>query len=110
MRGNSGSLIYAWAVIGWPEILVLVVLVLVILGHRKLPALGRSAGAGLRSGVEKVRGLSGRVGETVDDKIDPSSIGRSAGRSVREVREVRDVFTGNEPPKGGGSGAGSDDG
>jgi sec-independent protein translocase protein TatA len=97
-------------VIGLPEIVVFVVVILLVVGYRKLPAIGRSAGAGLRSGIDGARGLSSKVGDKVEAKVDPSSIGRSAGRSVREVREVRDVFTGKEPPKDGGSGAGSDDG
>jgi Sec-independent protein translocase protein TatA len=96
-------------VIGAPEIAVIVLVVLIFVGYRRLPAIGRSAGQGLRSGMDKVRGLSSRAGEKVEGKVDPSSIGRSAGRSVREVREVRDAFTGKEAPKGGGSGAGSDD-
>ncbi len=85
--------------IGLPEIIVLVVIVLLFVGYRWLPQLGRSAGEGVRTGIDKARGLSSQVGEKVEGKVDPSSIGRSAGRSVREVREVRDAFTGKETPK-----------
>lgn len=84
--------------IGWPEIIVLAVLLLIFFGYRYLPRLGRSAGTGVRTGIDKAKGLSSSVGEKVDEKVDPSSIGRSAGRSLREVREVRDAFTGKEPP------------
>jgi Sec-independent protein translocase protein TatA len=94
-------------VIGLPEILILVVVLLVLFGYRYLPRLGRSAGEGLRSGIDKTKGLSSTVGQKVEDKIDPASIGRSAGSSLREVREVRDAFTGKEPPKDGGSGSDS---
>ena len=85
--------------IGLPEIIVLVVIVLIVVFYKRLPQIGRSAGEGLRSLIDRARGLSGKVGEKVDDKVDPSAIGRSAGRSLREVREVRDAFTGKEAPK-----------
>ena len=83
---------------------MLLVLVAIFVGYRYLPALGRSAGSGLRSATGKARGLSSRVGDKVDGKVDPSSIGRSAGRGLREVREVRDAVTGKQPPKDGESG------
>jgi sec-independent protein translocase protein TatA len=86
-------------VVGLPEIIVLVVIVLIIVGHRRIPEIARGAGNALRSGVDKARGLSSSVGKRVDEKVDPSSIGRSAGRTLREVRETRDAFTGKEPPK-----------
>ena len=85
--------------IGLPEILVLVVIVLIIVGHRRIPEIARATGNALRGGIDKARGLSGSVGKRVEEKVDPPSIGRSAGRSLREVREVRDAFTGKEPPK-----------
>jgi len=86
-------------VIGLPEIIVLAVIVLLVVFYKRLPQLGRSAGEGVRSLIDRARGLSSKVGERVDDKVDPSAIGRSAGRSLREVREVRDAFTGKETAK-----------
>ncbi len=94
--------------IGWLEIVILVVVVLIFVGYRRLPQLGRSAGEGLRSLIDRARGLSSKVGERVDEKVDPPSIGRSAGRSLREVREVRDAFTGKETAKDTKPDAGSD--
>ena len=85
--------------IGLPELLVLVVIVLIVVGYRRLPQLGRSAGSGLRSAIDRARGLSSKVGDKVESNVDPQRIGRSAGRSVREVREVRDAFTGKEASK-----------
>ena len=93
--------------IGLPEIIVLAVIILLVVGYKKLPQIGRSAGGTLRSGVDKARGLSSTVGAKVEETVDPPSIGRSAGRSLREVREVRDAFTGKEPPKKDGSGSDS---
>jgi len=45
-----------------------------------------------------------RILERLDQVLPPpppaalTAIGRSAGRSLREVREVRDAFTGKEAP------------
>ena len=89
--------------IGLPEIIVLVVIVLLVIGYKRLPQIGRAAGGTLRSGVDKARGLSSTVGSKVEDKVDPQAIGRSAGRSLREVREVRDALTGKETPKDEGT-------
>jgi TatA/E family protein of Tat protein translocase len=82
--------------IGLPELVVVAVILLVLFGYRYLPRLGRSAGEGLRSGIDKTKGLSSSVGQKVEDKVDPSSIGRSAGRTLREVRDTRDAFTGKD--------------
>jgi sec-independent protein translocase protein TatA len=86
-------------VVGLPEILVLAVIVLIFFGYKRLPQLGRSAGEGLRTGIDKAKGLSDTVGDKVDGKVDPQSIGRSAGKGLREAREFRDAVTGKETPK-----------
>ena len=85
--------------IGLPEIIVLVVIVLLVVCYKRLPQLGRSAGEGLRSldrqgarALEHGRREGRRQGRS-------AGIGRSAGRSLREVREVRDAFTGKETAK-----------
>jgi sec-independent protein translocase protein TatA len=86
-------------VIGLPEILVLAVVVLLIFGYKRLPQLGRSAGSGLRTGVDKAKELGTQVGDKADGKVDPQSIGRSAGKGLREAREFRDALTGKETAK-----------
>ena len=73
--------------IGPLEIVIIVVVLLLIFGYRKLPALGRSAGEGARE-------LKGSVQEMVGDKADPKTLGKSAGRGLREAREFRDALTG----------------
>lgn len=85
--------------IGLPEILIVVVIVALIFGYKKLPQLGRSAGEGTRKGIDKARELSTTVGDKVDGKVDPSSLGRSAGKGLREAREFRDALTGKETQK-----------
>jgi sec-independent protein translocase protein TatA len=86
-------------VIGLPEILIILVILLLIFGYKKLPKLGRSAGETTRTGIEKARELSTTVGDKVDGKVDPSSLGRSAGKGLREAREFRDALTGKETAK-----------
>jgi hypothetical protein len=86
-------------VVGLPEILLLAVILFVVFGYRYLPRIGRSAGEGLRSGIDKTKDLSSTVGQKVDEKVDPQAIGRSTGRSLREVRDVRDAFTGKDSSK-----------
>lgn len=73
--------------IGPLEIVIIIVVLLLIFGYRKLPALGRSAGEGARE-------LKGSVQEMVGDKADPKTLGKSAGRGLREAREFRDALTG----------------
>ena len=85
--------------IGLPEILIIAVILLLIFGYKKLPQLGRSAGETTRTGIDKARELSTTVGDKVDGKVDPSTIGRSAGKGLREAREFRDALTGKETSK-----------
>lgn len=83
------------------EILIVVVIALVVFGgyfRKHLPQLGRSAGRNARIGTEKARELAdtttGKVGEKVGDKLDPATMGRTAGKHVRDAREFRDSFKG----------------
>jgi sec-independent protein translocase protein TatA len=85
--------------IGLPEILIVLVIVLLFFGYKKLPQLGRSAGEGVKTGIGKAKELSTTVGDKVDGKVDPQNIGRQAGKGLREAREFRDALTGKESPK-----------
>jgi TatA/E family protein of Tat protein translocase len=84
-------------VIGLPEILILLVVVLLVVGYKRLPQFGRSAGKGLRSAGENAKELSAAAGEKFDEKvasaIDPSELGRTAGRGIREARELKAAIT-----------------
>ena len=75
--------------IGPLEIVIVVVILLIFFGYRRLPAIGRSAGEG-------VRHLKGSAEEMVGDKLSPSTLGKSAGRGVREARELRDALKGKD--------------
>ncbi|UJA20383.1 hypothetical protein HJD18_09295 [Thermoleophilia bacterium SCSIO 60948] len=67
--------------IGPLEIAIVLIIALIVIGPKKLPSFGRSAGKGLREFKDSVSGTS-----------DSDSGASSAGRSVRELREaiVRD--------------------
>ena len=67
--------------IGPLEIAIIVLIALVFFGYRYLPGLGRKAGTGARD-------LKDSVQEMVGDKADPSTIGKSAGKGMREVSRV----------------------
>lgn len=82
------------------EILIVIVIAIVVFGgYKKLPQLGRSAGANARIGTEKAKELADTVGDKVGDRFDPESMGRSAGKGMREARDFRDSFKGTlDPP------------
>jgi TatA/E family protein of Tat protein translocase len=77
--------------IGPLEIVIVVVVLALIFGYRRIPAAGRWTGTNLRELKDSVKGTFG-------DKADPKELARSAGKGVREARELRDELTG----KGGG--------
>lgn len=95
------------------EILIVAVIALVVFGgyfRKRLPEFGRTAGQHARVGGEKAKELadqatgratevSGKVGEKVGERFDPATVGRTAGKHVREARELRDSFKGTLDPK-----------
>jgi len=72
---------------GLLEIAIVVAILLVFFGYKKLPALGRSAGEGVKQ-------IKGSAQDAVGDKLDPKTLGKSAGKGVRELRELKDAVTG----------------
>ena len=85
--------------IGPLEIVILVVIVLIIFGgYKRLPALGRSAGEGARVGGQKAKELAG-IARDKADGIDTKKIANSAGRGVREAKELKQVITDPIPEK-----------
>lgn len=85
--------------IGLPEIIILVVIALIVFGaYKRLPALGRSAGKGVRVGGEKAKELAD-VARQKAEGIDAKSIANQAGRGVREAKELKQVITDPVPEK-----------
>jgi sec-independent protein translocase protein TatA len=59
--------------IGLPEILIVLVIVLVVFGPKRLPDLGRSLGSGMREFKDSITG-----GSKDDDDDDPTKLSASS--------------------------------
>ena len=92
---------------GW-EILVIVLILAVFFGYRYLPQLGRSAGDGARQIKEGAEEQAVKVKAYVDEhKPDAGEVGRTAGKHVREYRELKDEVLSTPKPDSAASGAAS---
>jgi sec-independent protein translocase protein TatA len=63
--------------IGPPELLIVLVIVLVIFGPKRLPGLGRSLGSGMREFKDSITGKGSRDDED-DEKTDSTSQANAA--------------------------------
>lgn len=80
--------------IGVFEILIIVLIIIVLFGgYKRLPSLGRSAGTGVRKGGEKAKQIAGQVQDKAGS-VDTKKIGESVGKGLREARDVRDTVKG----------------
>ena len=66
--------------IGWPELLVVLVIVLVIFGPKRLPALGRQLGSGMREFKDSI---TSRHGD--DDEDEPAKLAAAAQATPDET-------------------------
>lgn len=64
------------------QLLIVVAIVAVLFGYKRLPALGRRAGETAGQLAETARGAVG-------DNFDPKAIGRQAGNGMREFNELK---------------------
>jgi Sec-independent protein translocase protein TatA len=88
--------------IGPLELVLLLLIVLLFVGYKWLPGLGRSAGKGVKSVGQGAKKAGTSAQGLIGDKVDPSKLRRSAGEGLREVRELRDAVKGkSEPAKNG---------
>jgi sec-independent protein translocase protein TatA len=67
--------------IGPPELLIVLVIVLVIFGPKRLPGLGRSLGSGMREFKESITGKGSRD----DDDDEDDTGGTSEGETRRQA-------------------------
>ena len=80
---------------GFWQIVIVLVIVLILFNYKRLPGLGRSAGEGVNQ-------LKGSATEMMGEhKLDASTLGKSAGKGVREFREFKDVLAGSAESKPG---------
>lgn len=61
--------VFAWS-IGWPEIVLVLLLVLLLFGGRKLPELARSMARGLRIFKDEMKGIKKDLDETTEEPTD----------------------------------------
>ena len=69
--------------IGLPELIIVLVILLVIFGPKRLPGLGRSLGSGMREFKDSI---SGRSKDEDDDDERPALEPRAASATVTEHR------------------------
>ncbi len=63
----------AWMNIGWPEIVIVLVILLVLFGGKKLPELARGLARGLRTFREELKGVKEDVEHAIDtDEEEPA--------------------------------------
>jgi sec-independent protein translocase protein TatA len=58
--------------IGAPELVVILIIALIVLGPKRLPEAGRSLGSGLREFKDGMSGMSGKVLDQPDDAAPPT--------------------------------------
>ncbi|HEX8121573.1 MAG TPA: twin-arginine translocase TatA/TatE family subunit [Solirubrobacteraceae bacterium] len=75
--------------IGIPELIIILVILLVIFGPKRLPGLGRSLGSGMREFKDSVTGRS----KDDDDEDGPLALERAATSTAAETRPVDDRVT-----------------
>lgn len=72
--------------IGWPEIVVIVIVALILFGGKKLPELARGVGKGMREFKRELRGLQ----EDVELEPDEPELPRPKKRRPPEARAEED--------------------
>jgi sec-independent protein translocase protein TatA len=84
--------------IGIPELIIVLVILLVIFGPKRLPGLGRSLGSGMREFKDSISGDSRRRGGDDEDDDDHDAFGR---RSLERTTtpESATVVRADEPER-----------
>ncbi len=78
--------------IGIPELIIVLVILLVIFGPKRLPDLGRSLGSGMREFKDSISGRS--KDEDDDEDVQPRAIEqRAASAAVTEPRTADERIT-----------------
>lgn len=67
--GTAPTAVLGWMV-GWQEILVIVFVLLLLFGGKKLPELARGMGRGLRHFKEELHGVKKQIGDSTEVEID----------------------------------------
>jgi len=92
--GLTGPNILAWA-IGWQEIVIIVIAVLILFGGRKIPELARGIGRGMREFKREMRGVKEDLEEAMkEEEEEPRP--RPKKRKPRPVEEDSDEDTSDD--------------
>ncbi|HRC07541.1 MAG TPA: twin-arginine translocase TatA/TatE family subunit [Miltoncostaeales bacterium] len=68
--------------VGWPQLLIVLVIVLLVFGAKRLPEVGRSLGSGMREFKDGVKGLDDTDDTTVSQRqLTDGEDADTAGRS-----------------------------
>ena len=86
MQSFTGFNFLAWAV-GWQEILVIVVVVLILFGGRKIPELARGIGRGMREFKREMRGVKEDFDEAMKEEEEEEPRPRPKKKRKRPVSE-----------------------
>ena len=79
--------------IGIPELIIVLVILLVIFGPKRLPGLGRSLGSGMREFKDSISGRSKDDDEDEDDEDRPLQLERAGASSAAEPRPADERVT-----------------
>ena len=71
--------------IGWPELLIVLGIVLLLFGPKRLPGMGRALGSGLREFKDSISGR-GKDEEDDDEKPELTAAERSEERTAEPAR------------------------
>ena len=78
--------------VGWQEILVILFVLLLLFGGKKLPELARGMGRGLRHFKEELHGVKKQISDTTDIDIDaPPEIEPAAPAAKRKARQAEEA-------------------
>jgi TatA/E family protein of Tat protein translocase len=82
--------------IGFPELIVIFIIALLVFGPKKLPELGKSMGKGLR----EFKKATEEIKSSIDDHMrDVESTVQDATKEIRETgRDMKAEFYGNQAP------------
>jgi sec-independent protein translocase protein TatA len=73
--------------IGWPEIVVILIIALIVFGPKRLPEMGRSLGKGIREFRASLSGDSDREEASKPPEIPPAEPPAEPGRAVDQQGE-----------------------
>ena len=84
MVENTSNTILAFGFPGWQEILVILAIVLILFGGRKLPELARGLGKGLREFKQEFSGVKKEVQNLTNDSKEESASSESSHSQERK--------------------------